>query len=221
MTEQSLNWEEIVKKDARGNNDIELGEVKAVGQRYIMTQRGTLIKDTFYFPKYLVKGYDRQTIWLNVTEDQLERFTKEEPPVREDLNKFRTENMPAGVEAIIPGVEERLKVSKTTVTEEAIIFKEPVTEYRLIEVPVMREELRIVRKPVPTASMPADKAKEAATAGPDSGEIRILLSREEVQIIKKPYIFEEVLIRKEKVIDRKTVSDTVTKERVDTNTVAE
>lgn len=220
MAERSLNWDEIVKKQARGDNDIELGEVKAVGQRYVMTQRGTLIKDTFYFPKYLVKAYDGQTIWFNVTEDQLERFTKEEPPVREDLTKYRTENMPAGIEAVIPLVEERLKVSKTTVTEEAIVFKEPVTEYRLIEVPVMREELRIVRRQVPTGSIPADKARGAA-AGADRGEIRILLSREEVQVTKKPYIFEEVLIRKEKVTDTKTVNETVTKERFDTETTVE
>lgn len=220
--ELSLDWNDIVKKQALGNNNIDLGEVKAVGKRYVMTQKGTLLKEIFYFPKYLVNGYDGQKIWFNVSEDQLERFTKEEPPVREDIGKYQKEGMPADVQAVIPVIEEKLHVSKTTVTEEAIIVKEPVIEYKLIEVPIVREELKIIRRPVPLGTMPTkNKAETAASSDKKEGEIRILLSREEVQVTKKPYIFEEVIIRKEKVTDRKTVSETVTKERVDTEAIAE
>lgn len=225
MIERSLNWAEIEKKQARGNNNVDLGEVKAVGERYVMTQKGTLIKDTFYFPKYMVKEYNGQMVWFNVSEDQLEHFTKEQPPVREDYTKYKTENMPAGVEVVIPVVEERLQVSTTTVTEEAIIVKEPVTEYKLIEVPIVREELKIVRRLVSgEAATPSAKIDEAVAASSDEEggkEIRILLRREEVQITKKSYVFEEVLISKQKMMDRKIVSETVTKERVSTETMAE
>jgi uncharacterized protein (TIGR02271 family) len=207
LVEGSLDWNEVVKKQARGNDDIDLGEVKAVGQQYIMTQKGVINRETFYFPKYLVKGYEGGVLMLNVSKDQLERFTREEPPIREDYTKYRREGMPAGVEAVIPVVGEKLHVSKTTVTEEAVIFKEPVTEFRLIEVPVTREELRIVRKPVATGSLPSEKVAE-------SGEVRILLSREEVHVVKKSYVYEEVLVRKEKVAGTKTVSEAVTSERV-------
>jgi uncharacterized protein (TIGR02271 family) len=216
--ERSLDWDDIKKKQAVGNDNIDLGEVKAVGKRYIMTQKGSLIRDTFYFPKYLIKDYNGQIVWFNVSEDQLENFKKEQPPVREDYAKYRTESMPAGVEAVIPVVEERLKVSKTTVTEEAIIVIEPVTEYKLIEVPIIREELKIVRRSVPAGTMPA---KIEAAGSDKEGEIRILLNREEVQVTKKSFVFEEVLIRKEKVTDKKTVSETVTRERVDTEAMAE
>ena len=216
--ERSLDWDDIKKKQALGNDNIDLGEVKAVGKHYIMTQKGSLIRDTFYFPKYLVKDYNGQIVWFNVSEDQLENFKKEQPPVREDYVKYRTESMSAGVEAVIPVVEERLKVSKTTVTEEAIIVIEPVTEYKLIEVPIVREELKIVRRPVPTGTMPT---KIEAAGSDKEGEIRILLNREEVQVTKKSYVFEEVLIRKEKVTDKKTISETVTKERVDTQAMVE
>lgn len=219
MTERNLDWAELEKKEARGNNSIDLGEVKAVGEQYVMTQKGTILKDTFYFPKYLVKEYDGQTVWFNVSEDQLEHFTKEHPPAREDYAEYQRKYMPAGVEAIIPVVEEKLHVSKTTVTEEAIIVKEPVTEYKLIEVPIIREELRIVRRPVSEGTMRANEAE--TTSSDKEGEIRILLSREEVQVIKKSYVYEEVLISKKKVADRKTVSETVTKERVDTGALVE
>jgi uncharacterized protein (TIGR02271 family) len=208
IMEDSLDWNQIIKKQARGNDDIDLGEVKAVGQQYIMTQKGVINRETFYFPKYLVKAYEGDVLTLNVSQDQLERFTKEEPPVREDYTKYRKEGMPAGVEAGIPVVGEKLQVSKTTVTEEAIIFKEPVTEFRLVEVPVTHEELRIVRKPVAAGSMPSEK--QAA----EPGEVRILLSREEVQVVKKSYVYEEVLVRKERVAGTKTVSEAVTSEKV-------
>ena len=216
--ERSLDWDDIKKKQALGNDNIHLGEVKPVGKHYIMTQKGSLIRDTFYFPKYLVKDYNGQIVWFNVSEDQLENFKKEQPPVREDYVKYRTESMPAGVEAVIPVVEERLKVSKTTVTEEAIIVIEPVTEYKLIEVPIVREELKIVRRPVPTGTMPT---KIEAAGSDKEGEIRILLNREEVQVTKKSFVFEEVIIKKEKVTDKKTISETVTRERVDTEAMAE
>jgi uncharacterized protein (TIGR02271 family) len=216
--ERFLDWDDIKKKQALGNDNIDLGEVKEVGKRYIMTQKGSLIRDTFYFPKYMVKDYNGQIVWFNVSEDQLENYRNEQPPVREDYAKYRTENMPAGVEAVIPVVEERLKVSKTTVTEETIIVKEPITEYKLIEVPIVREELKIVRRPVSTGTMPAKIEADDLEKG---GEIRVLLSREEVQVTKKSYVFEEVIIRKEKVTDKKTISETVTKERVDTEAMAE
>jgi uncharacterized protein (TIGR02271 family) len=216
--ERFLDWDDIKKKQALGNDNIDLGEVKEVGKRYIMTQKGSLIRDTFYFPKYMVKDYNGQIVWFNVSEDQLENYRNEQPPVREDYAKYRTENMPAGVEAVIPVVEERLKVSKTTVTEETIIVKEPITEYKLIEVPIVREELKIVRRPVSTGTMPAKIEADELEKG---GEIRVLLSREEVQVTKKSYVFEEVIIRKEKVTDKKTISETVTKERVDTEAMAE
>lgn len=245
--ERSLDWKETIGKQARGNGDVDLGEVKDVGQQYIMTRKGGLIdRETFYFPKYLVASYDGAVLHFNVSADQLERFTKEQPPVQESYEKYRRppETMPAGAEAVIPVVGEKLEVFKTTETDEAIIVKVPVTEYRLIEVPVMREEIKIIRrsKPAaaaasssstPSASQGAPAAAAAAleqeTAGAGSGgggepiatldspdqEVRVLLRREEVRVTKKPYVFEEVVVRKEKVAGTKAVSAVVTKERVD------
>lgn len=210
MEERSLDWNEIVGKEARGKNNIELGQIKAVGQLNVMTQKGALIKETHYLPKYLVEDYNGQIVWFNMSEEQLKDFEKEQPPVREDYTKYRRKDMPAGAEAMIPVMEEKLQVSKKNVVEEVIIVKEPVIEYKLISVPVMREEIKIVRRPI-EAGTEADSAVDAGK------EVRILLNREEVQITKKPYLFEEVIIKKEKVTDTKTISQTVTRERVTEN----
>jgi uncharacterized protein (TIGR02271 family) len=207
VVERSLDWSEIVGKEARGKNNADLGQVKAVGQLNVMVQKGSLIKETHYLPKYLVEDYDGQVVRFSVSEEQLKDFENEKPPVREDYAKYQRKDMP-GAEAVIPLLEERLQVSKTTVTEEAVIVKEPVIEYKLISVPVMREEIKIVRRPI--AAGAGDSGSQ-----PDAGnEVRLLLKREEVTITKKPYIYEEVIIRKEKVMDTKTVKELVTKERI-------
>lgn len=218
MTEKVLDWNEVVSKEARGIDNIDLGQVKAVGQLNIMTQKGSLIKETYYFPKYLVKDFNGQIIWVNVSQDQLKGFEKERPPIREDYTKYQSKDRPAGAEAVIPVLEERLQVSKTSVTEEVIIVKEPVTEYKLIHVPIVREEIRIIRRPAGGGGTPASTGESPSPAdapsNKDDKEIRILLNREEVQITKKPYLFEEVIIRKESVTDAKELSVTVTKERI-------
>jgi uncharacterized protein (TIGR02271 family) len=208
--ERSLDWNEIVGKSARGKNNADLGQVKAVGRLNVMVQKGSLIKETYYLPKYLVQDYNGQMVWFNVSEVQLKDFEKERPPVREDYEKYKRKDMP-GVEAVIPVLEERLQVSKTNVTEEVVIVKEPVVEYKLISVPVMREEIKIVRKPI--AAKDAENSSSRPDAG-NEGEVRILLNREEVTITKKPYLYEEVIIRKEKVMDTTTVKDVVIKEQV-------
>lgn len=227
MEERSLDWNKVTGKQARGNANLDLGEVKQVGRLYVMVQKGTFVPSTHYLPKYLLKEYNGNTLWFDVSEDQLARFEKEEPPLREDYGKYRPPEggsmQAAGAEAVIPVLEERLELDRSEVVEEAVIVKEPVVEYRIIEVPVMREELKIVRRPVTVHLGAADAAATQTASSDDArrvrnekeeGEVRILLKREEVQVTKTPCVFEEVVIRKERVAERKTLSATVIKENV-------
>ena len=45
------NWEDIVKKEARGINDYDLGEVHEVEPEVVVTKKGVVDKDKFYLPK--------------------------------------------------------------------------------------------------------------------------------------------------------------------------
>ncbi len=47
----NINWEEVIKKEARGINDYDLGEADTV-----VTKKGVLDKDKFYLPKNLVEA---------------------------------------------------------------------------------------------------------------------------------------------------------------------
>jgi hypothetical protein len=47
----SIDWSDVIKKEARGSGDEDLGEVQEVGQDYVLVQRGMINKDKFYIPK--------------------------------------------------------------------------------------------------------------------------------------------------------------------------
>jgi hypothetical protein len=71
-TQSSIEWDDVIKKEARGaNDDSDFGEVQEVGQHYILIQKGLVNKEKFYVPKYLVQGYDGDTLWFNASEKDL------------------------------------------------------------------------------------------------------------------------------------------------------
>ena len=204
--ESSIAWDDVIKKEARGTDDADFGEVQEIGSNYIVTKKGVVSKDKFYVPKYLVAGYDGHTLWFNATESELETFKRDSVPEYNEYAKYRTAEIPTDIETRIPVIEERLNVSKRVSTSEATITKEPVTETETVEVPVTHEEVSIERRP----------ASGAAASEPvrSKTEIKVPVNREEVEVSKEPYVKEEVSIKKEPVTETRTVSDTVTKEKV-------
>src|SRR3712207_2593031 len=46
----AFNPEEIIKKEARGLGDANLGEVQEISGEFIATQKGTVDKDVYYIP---------------------------------------------------------------------------------------------------------------------------------------------------------------------------
>lgn len=207
---KSIAWDDVIKKEARGTDDSDFGEVQEVGQNYVTTQRGIVNKDKFYIPKYMVEGYDGDTLWFNARENDLQSFMRDSPPAYDEYARYRTTEMPSDIETRIPVIEERLEVAKKVRTDEVTIAKEPVTETKTMDVPVTHEELRVERRPASREATGDEKVAQSRS------EIKVPLTREEVEVTKKPYVKEEVVVTKEPVTETETVSDTVTSERVDT-----
>jgi stress response protein YsnF len=151
-TNESIAWDNIIKKEARGAvDDSDFGEVQELGQQYVLTQKGMVSKEKFYIPKYLVQGFDGDTLWFNASENDLQGWKRDSPPDNEYSN-YKTQETPSDVETRIPLIEERLNVSKSTSTSEATITKEPVTETKTVEVPVTHDELTVERRPAGESS---------------------------------------------------------------------
>jgi uncharacterized protein (TIGR02271 family) len=207
-SESSIAWNDVIKKEARGAvDDSDFGEVQEIGQHYVLTQKGMVDKERFYIPKYLVQGYDGNTLWFNASKNELEGWMHDSPPDYNEYTRYRTSEAPAEIETRIPVIEERMQVSKRVAMDEATIIKEPTTETKTVEVPVTHEEMTVERRP-------ADRSTSERPSSTKT-EVKVPLSKEEIQVTKEPYVKEEVVVKKEPVTETRTVSDTVTSERVD------
>jgi len=207
MSTESIAWDDVIKKEARGaTDDSDFGEVQEVGQNYVLTQKGLVNKEKFYIPKYLVQGYDGDTLWFNASKNELEGWVRDSPPDYSEYTRYRSAELPTDIETKIPVIEERMQVSKRVSTEEATITKEPTTETKTVEVPVTHEEMTIERRPASGTSSQSPSSTKT--------EIKVPLSKEEVEVKKEPYVKEEVVVKKEPVTETRTVSDTVTSEKV-------
>ena len=54
----NIDWDDVIKKEARGINDEDLGEVQEVTQDYVMVQKGLINKEKLYIPRDLAIGYN-------------------------------------------------------------------------------------------------------------------------------------------------------------------
>ncbi len=210
-TNESIAWDNIIKKEARGAvDDSDFGEVQEAGQQYVLTQKGMVSKQKYYIPKYLVQGFDGDTLWFNASESDLEGWKRDSPPDNNEYSNYKTQETSPDVETRIPLIEERLNVSKSTSTSEVTITKEPVTETKTVEVPVTHEELTVERRsPSESSSTTTERPVQSKT------DTKVQLNKEEVQVTKEPYVKEEVVVKKKPVTETRTVSDTVTSEKVD------
>ena len=223
-TNSSIDWDDVIKKEARGSGDEDLGEVQEVGGNYVLVQRGIVNKEKFYIPRDLAESYDGDVLRFRISEeDAKSRFLRDSPPPTSSESTYErgapSRREGTEQETTVPITEEKLNVSKRTSEQQATIKKEPVTETKTVEVQVTHEELTVERRPASSTTTPSD-------IGPveSETETKIPLRQEEVQVTKQPYVKEEVTVKKKPVTETRTVSDEVRSEKVkvgDTDEVTE
>ena len=58
MSTNNIDWNDVVKKEARGNDDEDFGEVQDIQGNYVLVQKGIINKEKFYIPKDRAESYD-------------------------------------------------------------------------------------------------------------------------------------------------------------------
>jgi hypothetical protein len=66
----NIDWNDVIKKEARGLKDDDLGEVQDVRGDVVITKVGVVDKETYAIPKSLVTRYDGHNLWFNITKDE-------------------------------------------------------------------------------------------------------------------------------------------------------
>ena len=73
----NIDWTDVIKKEARGNNDFDLGEVQEVSNGLILTQRGVGNKEIFSIIQSKVESYDGKILRFAISEDEaINKFMK-------------------------------------------------------------------------------------------------------------------------------------------------
>jgi uncharacterized protein (TIGR02271 family) len=212
-----VNWDRIIHKNVRTLDNQGMGKVIAIPNdedTIIISSQGG--GEQYKIPRSLVSGFNGAEVLLNVTAYKImsSSYKVDNAGAYEAKpSDIITEERQQEEENTIPLIEERLNVSKKTSTTQYTITKEPVTEEKTIEVPVTHEELFVEKRP-PKDSASAQGPVKSRT------EIKVPLMREEVEITKERFVKEEVVAKKKPVTETRTVSDTVTSERINMSVTA-
>jgi uncharacterized protein (TIGR02271 family) len=209
-----LDWNEIIKKEARSLDDANLGKVQEINETSFIIEKGTKNREKFYIPRSIPHAYNGSVILLDITEDEAKKkFMIDTSMPTSSTEESKALPREENGETIIPLTEERLEVSKKETMEEATLIKESVKETKTVEVQLTHEEL-IIEKRKPSSSRGNTTTEEEQKQIQSKTEITIPLKKEEVVVTKKPYVKEEIVIKKKQVTETKTVSEDLISEKV-------
>ena len=70
-------WSDILKKEATGIDDCDLGEVQQIGTDFIVTEKSIINKKRFRIPKNLISGFDGHTLYFRIMKAESKRFRRD------------------------------------------------------------------------------------------------------------------------------------------------
>ena len=234
---KDIPWNEIIKKEAVGINNEDLGKVQEVGSVSILTKKGFLNTEFFDIPKDLIERYDGDKVYFKINEEQARNFSKrsqltekeekvEDSSINQSKVTVEDENNNLSTDytsidkknndIVIPLMSEELVVTKKEVIDEVTITKEPAKETKTEQVQLMHEEINIERRPVKnlTDSTNNSTTKEDIPPIESKTEIKIPLKREEVEVTKKPYVKEEIVIKRKPISETRRISEEIITEQI-------
>ena len=221
----NIDWDDVIKKEARGINDEDLGEVQEVTQDYVMVQKGLINKEKLYIPRDLAIGYNGTILIFNITaEEAKNKFLRDSEPVVSQSQVLGEGATITDDLAIIPVMAERLDVSKKAYSQEAKIIKESITDTKTTEVQLVHDELYIETRPISQEEEEVSTAKGYQTNTssssiqsdiPTEEEVATLFLRVEVpEVSKHPYLKEEIIVKKESITETKKITEQIRSEKV-------
>lgn len=167
------------------------------------------------------KPEHRKRSWSEVRADLKRHWSGQgkyedyEPLIQTAWERRAKNTINAGGEAVVPVVEEELRVGKRDVEKGGVRVSTHVTETPVEEkVQLHEEHVKVERRPV-------DRAATAADAAFKEGTVEVIEHSEEAVVSKRARVIEEVLISKEASDRTETVRDTVRRTDVDVEEVAE
>lgn len=139
----NIDWTDVIKKEARGLNDYDLGEVQEVSNGLILTQKGIVNKEIFSIPQSIVASYDGKVLRFRISEDEAtskyKKYFKRDP---NDMGTDNTELENKSPKFDAPKIDTVIDNAVDDTLEEALI--PPTAEEMEIEKKVQKERAALV-----------------------------------------------------------------------------
>ena len=68
----NIEWSQVLKKEARGKDDDDFGEVQEIRQENVITKVGLIDKVTYSIPKSFVDTFDGHILRFKITKEEAE-----------------------------------------------------------------------------------------------------------------------------------------------------
>jgi uncharacterized protein (TIGR02271 family) len=183
----NIDWNDVIKKEAKGLKDVDIGEVHEVTNDCVLVQKGIIHKEKFYIPQDQVESYDGHVLRFKISADEINIYAGESHPASIEDQYESTIEIDSGggsaggieiEETEVPLADEKLEVSKETQQSQSTITKVPFKETKKVEVPLIHEEVTIERRP-PSGDTKAQKPVSSKE------DITIPVKKEEIGDVKK------------------------------------
>jgi hypothetical protein len=111
----TINWNDIIKHDARSIDDADLGKVQGLYEPFVVTEKGTINKEKFYIPKSLFEKYDGEVLYFNITEREAKDTCMRNTAPSEDETKQIVQTVTRKSVAVAPSKAESKSEEKRIV----------------------------------------------------------------------------------------------------------
>lgn len=231
----NIDFNDIVGKEAVGIDGLDLGKVVEIGNTFIVTQRGLIDKKKYHLPISSVVSFDGDLVNFKISDNDLTSYEQSEKNNFEGYSTFKSSDMSGELQTTIPLIDEKLDVSKKTIEENVKITKEPTKKTTSEQINLSYDMVTLIKRPVildsntltnvtnnnstQTTNLASDKviAEREDLVKADNTEIIVELEREEPVVTKRSYMKEEILVKKESVIETKTITEQVIHEQIKTD----
>ena len=232
--DNQINWNEVVGKEALGENGLDFGTVKELTDDYIVTEVGMLNKKIYHLPKSSAKYFNGVFLNFSLNESDLSIYEQkiEESAAADDKVLSESQDVSTKGETLIPLIGEDLQVTKNILEDNKKIVKVPVKETKTVQIELMHEKVIIERRNVNQSDNTYEKGtnnslknnNKPSIQEPDGGseiyskaEFLIPIKKEDPVITKRSFVREEVVIKKKPVTETKTITEEITREEISYN----
>ncbi len=127
----TIPWNQLKEKKVKTNDGKDVGEIKEVSQNHLRLEKGTISKDKFWIPKYIVDTFDGKNIWLSVNEVEVRGtyLFGQEPSTEQFTRDFEAFRKTKGMDVYN---SEGVRVRTSSAQEEESIQPSSSKEYKNI-----------------------------------------------------------------------------------------